>query len=332
MGVSLDRENACCAPGTAGWTRRPSRRRLTSAALGASVGAAATRDGLDRAARSKRSFARACLAGQEERLAALITARPDATLAELRDALPTTAALSTLWRAIDRLGFTRQKKRYTPTNNAGLMSPRRGASGATWQPLRDMAPVRLPRRMRRDDGSAAALRPQSRAARACTITRPCGHWETHTVVAALRLDGLGAPAVFDGPIDTPTLPRLRRAGPRPDAAPGRCRRARQPRGPQTAGGPHRDRSRRRAAPLSAALQSGLQSDRARLRQTESLPPRRAPRSFDQVCDSSRPRWASSRRRSAATSCGTAAIASLRRYENCSSDAKDHKELRELRSS
>ena len=30
---------------------------------------------------------------------------------------------------------------------------------------------------------------------------PCGHWQTHTVVAALRPDGLGAPAVFDGPID-----------------------------------------------------------------------------------------------------------------------------------
>ena len=34
---------------------------------------------------------------------------------------------------------------------------------------------------------------------------PCRHWQTHTVVAALRLDGLGAPAVFDGPIDTPTF-------------------------------------------------------------------------------------------------------------------------------
>jgi transposase len=30
---------------------------------------------------------------------------------------------------------------------------------------------------------------------------PCAHWETHTVIAALRLTGLGAPAVFDGPID-----------------------------------------------------------------------------------------------------------------------------------
>ena len=31
---------------------------------------------------------------------------------------------------------------------------------------------------------------------------PCGHWQTHTVVAALRPSGLTAPAVFDGPIDT----------------------------------------------------------------------------------------------------------------------------------
>ena len=46
---------------------------------------------------------------QEERLVALVIARPDATLAELRDALPTTAALSTLWRTIDRLGLTVKK-------------------------------------------------------------------------------------------------------------------------------------------------------------------------------------------------------------------------------
>ena len=48
---------------------------------------------------------------QEERLVALITVRPDATLAELQRALPTTAALSTLWRAIDRLGLTVKKNR-----------------------------------------------------------------------------------------------------------------------------------------------------------------------------------------------------------------------------
>ena len=48
---------------------------------------------------------------EEVRLVALITARPDATLAELQHALPTRAALSTLWRTIDRLGLTVKKNR-----------------------------------------------------------------------------------------------------------------------------------------------------------------------------------------------------------------------------
>ncbi len=34
---------------------------------------------------------------------------------------------------------------------------------------------------------------------------PCSHWQTHTVVASLRLDGLSATAVFDGPIDNQTF-------------------------------------------------------------------------------------------------------------------------------
>jgi transposase len=49
--------------------------------------------------------------GQRAKLRDLITARPDATLVELRAALPTSAALSTLWRTIDRLGLTVKKNR-----------------------------------------------------------------------------------------------------------------------------------------------------------------------------------------------------------------------------
>jgi transposase len=30
---------------------------------------------------------------------------------------------------------------------------------------------------------------------------PCSHWQTTTVIAALRVEGVRAPAVFDGPID-----------------------------------------------------------------------------------------------------------------------------------
>jgi len=52
---------------------------------------------------------RVLTAREEQRLVALILARPDATLTELRDAIPTSAALSTLWRTIDRLGFTLKK-------------------------------------------------------------------------------------------------------------------------------------------------------------------------------------------------------------------------------
>jgi len=63
------------------------------------------------APRPQTKFRARVLAGQEERLKALVNATPDATLAELRDALPTTAALSTLWLELDRLGLTIKKNR-----------------------------------------------------------------------------------------------------------------------------------------------------------------------------------------------------------------------------
>ena len=34
---------------------------------------------------------------------------------------------------------------------------------------------------------------------------PCRHWHTHTVIVGLRLEGLTAPAVFDGPLDNATF-------------------------------------------------------------------------------------------------------------------------------
>lgn len=59
--------------------------------------------------RRQTKFRGRVLAGQEDRLRALLNARPEATLIEIRAALRTPAALSTLWRAIDRLGFTLKK-------------------------------------------------------------------------------------------------------------------------------------------------------------------------------------------------------------------------------
>lgn len=60
--------------------------------------------------RQQTKFRRRTLsAQQEDRLVGLVTARPDATLAELQAALPTTAALSTIWRTLGRYGFTVKK-------------------------------------------------------------------------------------------------------------------------------------------------------------------------------------------------------------------------------
>jgi transposase len=69
------------------------------------------RDSGSIAPRKQTKFRSRVLAGQEERLKAVVNARPDATLAEIRDALPTTAALSTLWLELDRLGLTVKKNR-----------------------------------------------------------------------------------------------------------------------------------------------------------------------------------------------------------------------------
>jgi transposase len=63
------------------------------------------------APRKQTKFRRRVLEGQEDRLQALVTARPDATLAELRDALRTSAALATIWRELNQLDLTIKKNR-----------------------------------------------------------------------------------------------------------------------------------------------------------------------------------------------------------------------------
>lgn len=49
------------------------------------------------------------LAGREDELQRLVEARPDRTLVELRAALGTSAALSTIWLMLGRLGLTVKK-------------------------------------------------------------------------------------------------------------------------------------------------------------------------------------------------------------------------------
>jgi transposase len=59
--------------------------------------------------RQQKVFKKQAFAGQEARLRALVDARPDRTLAELREALQSSASLSSVWRALDRLRLTVKK-------------------------------------------------------------------------------------------------------------------------------------------------------------------------------------------------------------------------------
>lgn len=65
--------------------------------------------------RQARFRRRAMNAQQESRLIGLVVARPEATLEELREALPTDVALSTLWRALHRLGLADRNARQRPS-------------------------------------------------------------------------------------------------------------------------------------------------------------------------------------------------------------------------
>ena len=67
----------------------------------------------DPAPRKQTRWRTPMLAGQEERLKALILEQPDRTLRELREGLATSASLATIWRAVDRIDFT-VKKNCTP--------------------------------------------------------------------------------------------------------------------------------------------------------------------------------------------------------------------------
>ncbi len=61
------------------------------------------------APRPQTVFKKQAFAGQEDRLRALVDAQPDRTLAELREALQSSASLSSVWRALDRLQLTVKK-------------------------------------------------------------------------------------------------------------------------------------------------------------------------------------------------------------------------------
>ena len=162
------------------------------------------------APRKQTKFRGRVLAGEENRLATLITARPDATLAELRDALADDRGAQHAVAADRSLGVDLQKKRYTPTNNVDLTSPRPDGNGGDSQPLHDArqyvfldecgVTTDLLRRYGRSPRGDAP----SRITRRAVIGRRT-RWSRRS---ARRADGAGRVRRADRQRD---LPRLRRA-------------------------------------------------------------------------------------------------------------------------
>lgn len=64
-----------------------------------------------------------------EKLAALVAAQPDLTLAQIRQKLAMNCSVPAVHYALGALGLTYKKRRSTPPNKLGPMSPKRGASG-----------------------------------------------------------------------------------------------------------------------------------------------------------------------------------------------------------
>lgn len=66
-----------------------------------------------------------------DRLRELVTLRPDATLAELRDQMPTRVCLATIWNILQDLQLSLKKKRSTPPSKTAPMSRRSASSGTS---------------------------------------------------------------------------------------------------------------------------------------------------------------------------------------------------------
>ncbi|QIG52629.1 IS630 family transposase [Nordella sp. HKS 07] len=144
------------------------------------------------------------LKGHHEVLRQHVSENCDATLAEIRTFLLAEhgieVSVGCLWNALKQLKLPPQKK----------------TQRATEQEREDIAEARRAWHEAQSDLNAARLvfidetgaqtnmaRRYGRAPRGqrllCKV--PWGHWKTITFVAALRCDGITAPAVFDGPMD-----------------------------------------------------------------------------------------------------------------------------------
>jgi transposase len=138
-----------------------------------------------------------------QRLAELIGKQPDATLEQLRERGGFQCSLTTIWRALRRLGQTRKKKTLHADEQGrpDVQKKRRSFR-------RKVKPIDPQRLIFVDEtGVTTAMTPAyawaPRGERAYASAP--GAWESVTVIAGLGLDGVRAPLIFPGSTNAATF-------------------------------------------------------------------------------------------------------------------------------
>ena len=138
------------------------------------------------------------------RFLALVEATPDMTLAEIADHLfkahGERFVPSVVWRFFDRRNIT-----YKKTSHASEQDrPDVAAERAAWKA--SQPEIDIYRLVFIDETGAstkmARLYGRSPYGQRCVAALPHGHWKTTTFVGALRANGMTAPMVLDGPMDS----------------------------------------------------------------------------------------------------------------------------------
>ena len=119
----------------------------------------------------------------------------------------------------------------------------------------------------------ARLRGRAPRGERCRAGVPHGHWKTTTFTGALRLTGMTAPFVYDGAMNGTVFLAYVEQVLVPTLKPGDVVIMDNLPAHKAAGVREAIERRRRNASVPAALQSGLQSDRERVLQTQGAPAR-----------------------------------------------------------
>lgn len=157
-------------------------------------------------ARKQGQPSRSKLDAHEAFILGLIEEAPDVTLAEIGERLAAErgvrAAPSTVWLFLDRRGITFKDGHAAEQQRPDVLRRRI----AWFDGQLDLDPERL---IFIDETAAstkmARLRGRAPCGERCRAAVPHGHWKTTTFTAGLRLSGMAAPMLLDGPMNGPAF-------------------------------------------------------------------------------------------------------------------------------